>query len=150
MGWQQQTNDGWQDVERDPSLYDVPPRRQNRNGSKAYWSTYQSGLFTAGGTAKPAYTAYVLDHQSLKRRGRPDELAAVVAVLFLHTGTAVAAPCPGVAPMHTRGDVATLTEHLRMVDHDPQPIGPDRLASQQFDLGKCSRKAGLDVGVELV
>ena len=41
-------------------LYDVPPRKQNRTGTKAYWSTYQSGLFTAGGTAKPAYTAYVL------------------------------------------------------------------------------------------
>ena len=41
-------------------LYDVPPRKQNSAGTKAYWSTYQSGLFTAGGTAKPAYTAYVL------------------------------------------------------------------------------------------
>ena len=28
-----------------------------------------------------AYTAHVLDHQALKRRGRPDELAAVVAFL---------------------------------------------------------------------
>ncbi len=41
-------------------LYDVGPRRQNSTGSKAYWSTYQSGLYTAGGTAKPAYTSYVL------------------------------------------------------------------------------------------
>lgn len=41
-------------------LYDVPPRRKNSPGSKAYWATYQSGLFTSNGTPKPAFTSYVL------------------------------------------------------------------------------------------
>ncbi|WP_205698395.1 hypothetical protein [Conexibacter sp. SYSU D00693] len=39
-------------------LYDVGPRTKNSAGSKAYWSTYQSGLFTRGDQAKPALTAY--------------------------------------------------------------------------------------------
>ena len=43
-------------------LADVPPDRKHKKGSKAYWFTYQSGLFyTAGkllGTAKPAAYSY--------------------------------------------------------------------------------------------
>ncbi|HYF25741.1 MAG TPA: hypothetical protein VD931_08400 [Baekduia sp.] len=39
-------------------LYDVPPRRQYRRGSKSYWFTYQSGLYTNRGVAKPAATQY--------------------------------------------------------------------------------------------
>jgi hypothetical protein len=45
-------------------LADVPPDRKHRKGSKAYWFTYQSGLFyTAGkliGTAKPAAYSYAI------------------------------------------------------------------------------------------
>lgn len=39
-------------------LYDVPPDKSHKVGSKAYWGTYQSGLITAGGTTKPAASAY--------------------------------------------------------------------------------------------
>jgi hypothetical protein len=45
-------------------LADVPPDRTHRKSSKAYWFTYQSGLFyTAGkliGTAKPAAYSYAI------------------------------------------------------------------------------------------
>ncbi len=45
-------------------LADVPPDRKHKKGSKAYWFTYQSGLFfTAGkllGTAKPAAFSYAI------------------------------------------------------------------------------------------
>jgi hypothetical protein len=41
-------------------LHDVPPRDEYPRGSKAYWLTYQSGLYTArpAGLAKPAVQAY--------------------------------------------------------------------------------------------
>jgi hypothetical protein len=41
-------------------LYDVPPRTQYPPGSKRYWATYQSGLFTAlpEGAPKPGASAY--------------------------------------------------------------------------------------------
>jgi hypothetical protein len=41
-------------------LYDVPPRDEFPRGTQAYWSTYQSGLFTAlpEGRAKLGATAY--------------------------------------------------------------------------------------------
>jgi len=39
-------------------LYDVGPRRQHRKTSKAFWFTYQSGLFYRRGLAKPAAYAY--------------------------------------------------------------------------------------------
>ncbi|MEA2148933.1 MAG: hypothetical protein QOD69_763 [Solirubrobacteraceae bacterium] len=45
-------------------LADVPPNRTHKKSSKAYWFTYQSGLFyTAGkliGTAKPAAYSYAI------------------------------------------------------------------------------------------
>ena len=41
-------------------LRDVPPDRSHTPGGKAYWHTYQSGLFQANGTPKPAASAYRL------------------------------------------------------------------------------------------
>lgn len=41
-------------------LFDVPPRREFPRNSQAYWFTYQSGLYTASGQAKPSATAYML------------------------------------------------------------------------------------------
>jgi hypothetical protein len=40
-------------------LYDVPPLTRYKKGSKAYWHTYQSGLFFAGHQPKPSAYAYV-------------------------------------------------------------------------------------------
>ncbi|HEX4345906.1 MAG TPA: hypothetical protein VHZ31_10125 [Solirubrobacteraceae bacterium] len=39
-------------------LRDVAPVRTHKKNSKAYWFTYQSGLFYLNGTAKPALAAY--------------------------------------------------------------------------------------------
>lgn len=39
-------------------LNDAQPDKRYRNGSRSYWRTYQSGLFTANGKAKPAAMAY--------------------------------------------------------------------------------------------
>ncbi len=39
-------------------LRDVPPLRRHARGSKAYWFTYQSGLFFQRGQPKPAAYAY--------------------------------------------------------------------------------------------
>ena len=39
-------------------LRDQPPARNHAKGSKAYWLTYQTGLRTAGGKAKPSLLAY--------------------------------------------------------------------------------------------
>jgi hypothetical protein len=41
-------------------LVDVPPVRGKPKTSKSYWFTYQSGLFTQRGQAKPAAYAYQL------------------------------------------------------------------------------------------
>jgi hypothetical protein len=41
-------------------LRDAPPLTNHTKGSKAYWHTYQSGLFFANGTPKPAASAYRL------------------------------------------------------------------------------------------
>ncbi len=41
-------------------LKDGAPVRGARRGTKRYWFTYQSGLFTADGAPKPALTAYAL------------------------------------------------------------------------------------------
>ena len=39
-------------------ISDARPLKQFKKGSRNYWFTYQSGLFTAGGRAKPAAFAY--------------------------------------------------------------------------------------------
>jgi hypothetical protein len=39
-------------------IRDAPPLTQYAKGSRLYWFTYQSGLYTAGGRAKPAAFAY--------------------------------------------------------------------------------------------
>jgi hypothetical protein len=41
-------------------LFDVPPRQEFPKNSKAYWFTYQSGLLTAQGFAKPSAFAYMM------------------------------------------------------------------------------------------
>jgi Cellulase (glycosyl hydrolase family 5) len=41
-------------------LFDVPPQGQYPKGSRAYWFTYQSGLFYANGQSKPSAAAYML------------------------------------------------------------------------------------------
>jgi hypothetical protein len=41
-------------------LYDVPPQKQYKKDTRLYWFTYQSGLLTDAGAAKPAVAAYVL------------------------------------------------------------------------------------------
>jgi hypothetical protein len=41
-------------------LFDVPPRTDFPRNSKAYWFTYQSGLFTAQGKPKPSAPAYMM------------------------------------------------------------------------------------------
>ena len=41
-------------------LFDAPPLRQFRRGSRKYWFTYQTGLLFANGRPKPAYAAYQL------------------------------------------------------------------------------------------
>jgi hypothetical protein len=41
-------------------LYDSPPNRRYPHGSRRYWSTFQTGLLYADGTAKPALGAYQL------------------------------------------------------------------------------------------
>jgi len=41
-------------------LRDVPPLRKHAKGSKRYWFTYQSGLYTSRGGVKPAATAYAI------------------------------------------------------------------------------------------
>lgn len=41
-------------------LRDAKPNKTAKKGSKAYWGTYQSGLFSSGGTPKPSAQAYLL------------------------------------------------------------------------------------------
>ncbi|HVS28316.1 MAG TPA: hypothetical protein VHE14_02125 [Solirubrobacteraceae bacterium] len=41
-------------------LRDAPPDRKQRKGSRLYWRTFQSGLFTLGGDAKPSLAAYAM------------------------------------------------------------------------------------------
>jgi hypothetical protein len=41
-------------------LFDVPPRKEFPKNSKAYWFTYQSGLYTADGKPKPSAFAYMM------------------------------------------------------------------------------------------
>jgi hypothetical protein len=49
-------------------LYDAAPLKQFPKGSKAYWFTYQSGLFFNNGAAKPSALAYMLPFMA-KRAG---------------------------------------------------------------------------------
>jgi hypothetical protein len=49
-------------------LFDVPPQRQYPKDSRAYWFTYQSGLFYSNGQRKPSATAYMLPFV-IKRSG---------------------------------------------------------------------------------
>jgi hypothetical protein len=41
-------------------LFDVAPRKEFPKATKAYWFTYQSGLYRNDGTAKPSAFAYIL------------------------------------------------------------------------------------------
>ena len=41
-------------------LFDVAPQKQYPRNTKAYWFTYQSGLYFNNGTRKPSATAYML------------------------------------------------------------------------------------------
>jgi Cellulase (glycosyl hydrolase family 5) len=50
-------------------LFDVPPRKEFPKNSKAYWFTYQSGLFYANGQRKPSATAYMLPFVVTKSGG---------------------------------------------------------------------------------
>src|SRR3954454_2076 len=52
-------------------LFDVPPQRQYPKDSRAYWFTYQSGLFYSNGQRKPSATAYMLPFV-IKRSGGGD------------------------------------------------------------------------------
>lgn len=50
-------------------LLDVAPRKEFPKGSKAYWFTYQSGLFYSNGQRKPSATAYMLPFNIVKQGG---------------------------------------------------------------------------------
>jgi hypothetical protein len=52
-------------------LRDVEPLTQFRKGSKAYWFTYQSGLYTSGGQPKPSAQAYALPLVITKKDAAP-------------------------------------------------------------------------------
>ena len=53
-------------------LRDVAPLRRHRKGSKAYWFTYQSGLFFQRGQPKPAARAYVLPFVAFNQGTNPE------------------------------------------------------------------------------
>lgn len=67
-------------------LRDVAPQKKYKVNSKQYWFTYQSGLYTTGGTAKPAVQTYALPFLTAptadgigvwgQLRFRPDNLPA--------------------------------------------------------------------------
>jgi hypothetical protein len=50
-------------------LFDVPPRTEFPKNSKAYWFTYQSGLFTAQGKPKPSAPAYMMPFVAKRSAG---------------------------------------------------------------------------------
>jgi hypothetical protein len=52
-------------------LFDVPPQKQYPKGSRAYWFTYQSGLFYSNGASKPSAPAYMLPFV-IKKSGGSD------------------------------------------------------------------------------
>lgn len=45
-------------------LVDVPPQQRFEPGSRQYWFTYQSGLYTSDGQPKPAAHAYMLPFEA--------------------------------------------------------------------------------------
>lgn len=45
-------------------LFDVPPQTRFRKDSRQYWFTYQSGIFNADGSPKPAAAAYALPFEA--------------------------------------------------------------------------------------
>src|SRR3954449_604880 len=50
-------------------LFDVPPRKEFPKNTKAYWFTYQSGLFYATGRPKPSAVAYMLPFVAKRSSG---------------------------------------------------------------------------------
>jgi aryl-phospho-beta-D-glucosidase BglC (GH1 family) len=50
-------------------LFDVPPQKQYPVGSRAYWFTYQSGLFYSNNQPKPSAPAYMLPFVAKKSGG---------------------------------------------------------------------------------
>ena len=71
-------------------LRDVPPLRRHTRNSKAYWFTYQSGLFFQRGQPKPAAYAYSLPFLGFAQGTDPTTGAAVASfwgqLRFLRNG----------------------------------------------------------------
>jgi hypothetical protein len=61
-------------------LRDVPPDRSHTRGGKAYWHTYQSGLFFANGVPKPAAAAYRLPFVAYPAGRNPATGAVITGV----------------------------------------------------------------------
>ena len=102
-------------------LRDVKPLTRYKVGSRQYWSTYQSGLFTAADEAKPAATAYVLPFLTadagLDAAGRPlANVFGMVRQAPLLVGGATASvqlqfrPADGSADFTSFGDPITVTD----------------------------------------
>ncbi|MDQ3631563.1 MAG: hypothetical protein M3417_09930 [Actinomycetota bacterium] len=53
-------------------LRDVAPLKQHKRGSRLYWSTYQSGLYTQQDRAKPAAQAYAMPFTAFPAAPKPD------------------------------------------------------------------------------
>lgn len=66
-------------------LKDGAPARGARRGTRRYWFPYQSGLFTAGGTPKPALFAYALP---LMVTAASDSVGVWGQLRFIPNGTA--------------------------------------------------------------
>jgi hypothetical protein len=107
-------------------LRDVPPDRSHTPGGKAYWHTYQSGLFTASGVPKPAAAAYRLPLVAVpttrdpgtgainhfvwgQLRFRPNGAADQVQLLFKPQGAADFAPLGATVPVNDARNFFTTT-----------------------------------------
>jgi hypothetical protein len=101
-------------------LRDVAPVRSHPKTSKAYWFTYQSGLFFLNGTPKPAASAYALPFLAFP--AAPDPTTGNPAfsfwgqLRFLPNGAAAVAniqwrPTDGSADWATVGDPVTVDLH---------------------------------------
>jgi hypothetical protein len=94
-------------------LRDVAPLKSHRKNTKAYWFTYQSGLFFNNGAAKPSATAYALPFLAMpagtdpasgrptytlwgQLRFRPNGAQDVVTVLYQPQGSGGWAPVASV------------------------------------------------------